>query len=102
MANNNANDLVSKELIIECSGTGETTQLAVEKAFVEMRRNVLEQIKDPIVSLDTNRVEVLDLQEHSKTEAYLGVFFKRENKSYTIQLKVYINVKYLSLEGRNT
>lgn len=94
------NNLVKKELVVECNGIGETKQLAVEKAFSEMRMQVVDLVKEPIISLDTDKVEILDLETINKTEAYLGFFFKREKLSYSIKLRVYINVRYLTLEGR--
>ena len=94
------NDLSIQALTIDCIGVGETKQQAVEQAFVHMRSEVLAKIEDPIISLETNRVEIIDCKQESKQEAYLGVLFKRTREKYSITLKVFIEVRYLSLEGR--
>lgn len=91
------NILEFSKLEIECEGTGETIEKAIESAFSDMRRKLVEKVKFPIITIKTEEVYLIDKKTNSKTEAFLFFFAKRENLEEYLKLKVVVTISYLKI-----
>lgn len=92
------NILVKEELVIECSGSGEDTHKAVENALGDMRSKLVTKIKHPIITLTTDRIELIERNDDVRHEAFMFFFSKRERRTINLKLKCNITVNYLNLE----
>lgn len=92
------NILVKEELVIECKGSDEDLNKAVENALGDMRSKLVQKIPYPIITLNTDRIELIDRKDDVRNEAFLLFFSKRERRTINLELKCNITVTYLKLE----
>lgn len=91
------NILEFNKLEIECEGKGETIDRAIENAFSDMRKKLVEIVKFPIITIKTDEVYLVDKKTNSKTEAFLFFFAKREILEEYLKLKVVVTISYLKM-----
>ncbi|MFL8888769.1 DUF4312 family protein [Helcococcus kunzii] len=89
--------LVKNTLEIECSGVGESISYAVENAFKDMRKKLMEKIPYPIITISTEEVYLVNKRINKIEEAFLYFFSKRIREEISITLKVLINISYLKI-----
>lgn len=94
----NKNILINEELEIICTGQGESVNKSVEDALNNMRSQIVQQISQPIITLTTERIELVERNDDVKKEAFLYFFSKRERKTINLKLRCFISVSYLDLE----
>ncbi|WP_440896586.1 DUF4312 family protein [Amphibacillus sp. Q70] len=91
--------LQSKMEWVEVTGNGETTHQAIEQAFKEMRKKIASQFKQPIVSMRTEDVVLIDTTKEERKEAFLFFFMKRKRVSWNIRVKIKLKIDYVLIEG---
>lgn len=92
-----SNILYKETLNIKCVGKGETKNSAVEDAFKNMRIQVMDRIKHPIISISTDEVILESENEIKRTEAFMYFFSKRERVSLELTFSMVINISYLKI-----
>ncbi|AMC93847.1 hypothetical protein AOC36_07570 [Erysipelothrix larvae] len=93
------NHLVEDHLVMHVKGHGASQHSAVEDAFKSMRLELQTLIKDPIISVSADAIEVKNIQKTQAKEAFLYFFFKRIVDSYALELNIHLTVKYLNIGG---
>lgn len=86
---------------VECAGNGENVQDAVENAFQQMRISVKSEFEKPIISINTEKIECLEFKSLEKEEAFLHFFLKRKKEIYNVNLRIYLEIKYLNIGGES-
>lgn len=89
--------LEKKSLEVICEGRDEDIKKAVENCFVDMRKKVSSEISDPIISLSTKDVYLLEKSIEKKEEAFLYVFSKRVREINYLKLKITLDISYIKI-----
>lgn len=91
------NALLERRDVFEVKGKGSSKQEAVEKAFLQLREQVVSRIDVPIVHMIPNQVEVVSFHEVEQTEAFLYFFLKRKKKEVMVTMNVEVLIKYIQM-----
>lgn len=94
----NKNILYSESKWIEVSGKGGTFKDAIENAFKEMRKSLSVHFDEPIVSMRTEDVVLMDSSKEERNEAFLFFFMKRKKKTWHIRVNINITIDCIKFE----
>ncbi|MGY3776368.1 DUF4312 family protein [Helcococcus sueciensis] len=89
--------LVKENIELECLGTADNINKAVEEAFKDMRKKIMEKIPYPIITISTENVFLVDKKVNKTEEAFLYFFSKRIREEISLKLRVKINISYLKI-----
>ena len=90
--------LVSEERHEIVTMSGEGMEDTVSKIFAMLRKQVYEEIKKPVVQMETTSVIFQKVDCVEKHERYMFFFMPRVKKYYTVTADITVSVKYLNLE----
>ena len=92
------NKLINTKEVVSVQGTStKSKEDALGNAFAMLQKTVASRVKGIIVYMKPVDVEVEDYRETKKKERYLGVLFSREKITYSVKLKVEVEVSTLDL-----
>ncbi len=77
--------------------TGDSLTNAVGNLFQVMRKQVFEDIKYPIIQMESSEVYFEDIQLTHKTERFLFLFWPRKKTYFTITARIIVKIKYLNI-----
>lgn len=82
---------LSKEYVVK--GSGETLEAALQAGFKAMRAAAFKEAGQPVVFMEPEDVVVLKAEVAKWTERFLFVFWPRERRKYTLELKIKVQMK---------
>ncbi len=87
---------MSHTVTVTMSGEGMTD--TVGKIFNMMRKQVFQEIKQPIISMEATEVYFDQVEMTEKKEAFLFIFMPRVRKYYTITARIVLKVNVLEIK----
>lgn len=90
--------LQQKEQIVIVDGKGEDKKAAFANALNSIQKQILKESSNVLLRIEPKNVEVLVATEKKEIERFLFIFFPRERKSYSVQLKVTVDISFLPIE----
>ena len=89
--------LVEKEHEMTIKMTGDSLESAVGNLFQVMRKQVFDEIKHPIIQMESSEVYFEEVQLTHKTERFLFLFWPRQKTYFTITARIIVKIKYLNI-----
>ena len=69
---------------IVVTARGESLQETISKLFQIMRKQIFQEIKQPIIQMEAEEVYFEDIMEQTRTEHFMFFFWPKERTSYAI------------------
>ncbi len=92
------NKLISTREVVSVQGSStKSKEDALGNAFAMLQKAVSGRVKGIIVYMKPVDVEVEDYRETKKKERYLGILFSREKTTYSVKLRVEVEVSAIDL-----
>lgn len=97
------NELAGKQLLCEkehemvLTMQGESLKDVTGKLFQAMRKQVFQDIKEPIIHMEAVGVYFEKIESKKMTEHFMLFFWPREKASYTVTAKIVVKIKYLNI-----
>ncbi|ADU51663.1 hypothetical protein Tmar_1554 [Thermaerobacter marianensis DSM 12885] len=81
------------------SGTGETTEEALNQILARLRRQVLQRVRGTVLFMAPVHVEVTRLDIRSYTERFLWLFWPRTRHRVDMEVQIDVEVRWLEILG---
>ncbi|MBR2746574.1 MAG: DUF4312 family protein [Erysipelotrichaceae bacterium] len=86
----------TKHVVVEIEGTSKKSRNeAVDIAFQTLRHKIMVQQTDPVIYMKPIDVVVVFSDKTEREEKYLGILMPRIRSTYTVKLKVTVEVMVL-------
>lgn len=82
---------------ITLSSSGKSKDEAISKIFSSLKGVIYNEIKKPIVYMNTENVYIENIEDKKYVEKFLFIFMPREKREYKITLKINVLVKYINI-----
>lgn len=90
--------LVKEERSVVVTGKGKTKEEAIANAFTSFRKQLQGEI-GTIVKLEPLEVYILNEDVETEVEKFLWIFMPREKSTYTLEMEIEFQIKYIDLKG---
>lgn len=82
----------NQEVSVFVSGSGKTKEEAFARAISKVQKSASQQVAGTVIRIEPLEVELLEGNEVIATERFLFLFFKREVSTFTVKVKVKVNL----------
>lgn len=92
---NDCLNTVTKQFTI--SSKAKSKEEAISKIFSMLKGAVYNEIKKPIVHMNTENICIESIDENKYTEKFLFLFMPREKIEYNVTLNINVLIKYVDI-----
>lgn len=93
----NATNKNRTEVIV--SGKGESEQTAFASALSSIQKKIMSESSDVILRIEPVDVSILKAEKETKKEKFMFFFFPREKTTYSIELRVEVEITTILLKN---
>lgn len=89
------NQLISTTKTFHLSGKGKSEEEAYTEVFSKVKREVYESVKGVVLQMEPEEVYIISFDETVEKEKFLFLFFPKEKRRVSIEVKLVVSLKYL-------
>lgn len=92
--------LEEMEHTMTVSARGESLRDLTGKLFQKMRKQIFQEISQPIIHMEAKAVYFDQVDVEETTEHFMLFFWPRQKKTYEVTARIVVDVKYLNINER--
>ncbi|MBG0785954.1 MAG: DUF4312 family protein [Anaerolineaceae bacterium] len=90
------NQLISVKKTFQLTGKGKSEEEAYTEIFAKVKRAVYDSVEGVVLQMEPEEVYITAFDESVEKEKFLFLFFPREKRRVSIDVKLVVSLKYLA------